>query len=228
MPSYPDLATGSSTPSPTPLGDTALRRWNRRLHYYLGLYLLLFVWLFAFTGLLLNHSQWKFAEFWDSRKETSGERDISTPTAGGDLAQARDLMRQLGIQGEIEWTIARETPTSLQFRASRPGQIIEVKADFARHKATVKRTDLNPWGVMRLLHTFSGVRLDDNRNGRDWVLTSVWVWTMDAVAVGLILMVMSSLFMWYERPQQRRLGIIVLAVGVLSCGLFCAGLRWLY
>jgi hypothetical protein len=198
------------------------------LHYYLGLYLLLFVWLFAFTGLLLNHPQWKFAEFWDSRKETSSERDIATPTTGGDLAQARDLMRQLGIRGEIEWTVTREAPTSLQFRASRPGQIIEVNAEFARHKATVKRIDLNAWGVMRLLHTFTGVRLDDNRNGRDWVLTSMWAWIMDGVAAGLILMVISSLFMWYEWPQKRRSGAVVLGLGLLSSGLLCLGLRWLY
>jgi hypothetical protein len=32
--------------------------WNRRLHYYLGLYLLFFSWLFVFTGLLLNHPRW--------------------------------------------------------------------------------------------------------------------------------------------------------------------------
>jgi len=32
-----------------------LEAWNRRLHYYLGLYFLLFLWLFSFTGLLLNH-----------------------------------------------------------------------------------------------------------------------------------------------------------------------------
>lgn len=51
---------------------------------------------------------------------------------------------------------------------------------------------------------------------------------MDGVAAGLILMVMSSLFMWYERPQKRKLGIIFLAVGALSCALFCVVLRWLY
>ncbi|MCZ7638061.1 MAG: PepSY-associated TM helix domain-containing protein [Verrucomicrobia bacterium] len=227
MPWYPDLATGNSVPPRARWGDTFCR-WNRRLHYYLGLYLLGFVWLFAFTGLLLNHSQWRFAEFWDSRKDTSADREIAPPPPGGDLAQARDLMRQLGIQGEIEWTVTRAAPDSLQFRASRPGQIIEVNADFARHKATVKRIDLNAWGVMRLLHTFSGVRLDDNRNRRDWVLTSLWAWSMDGVAVGLVLMVVSSLFMWYERPQKRKLGIIVLALGFLSCGWFSVGLGWLY
>ena len=36
----------------------ALESWNRRIHYYLGLYFLLFLWLFSFTGLLLNHPRW--------------------------------------------------------------------------------------------------------------------------------------------------------------------------
>jgi len=30
-------------------------RWNRKLHFYTGLFLLFFLWLFAFSGLLLNH-----------------------------------------------------------------------------------------------------------------------------------------------------------------------------
>ena len=39
-----------------PLPSESLRTANRRAHYYLGLYFLFFLWLFAFTGLLLNHS----------------------------------------------------------------------------------------------------------------------------------------------------------------------------
>src|SRR5512141_3008159 len=109
MPSSTDpLMTPESPIAPPPRSPFKL--WNRRLHYYLGLYLLFFVWLFALTGLLLNHSQWKFAEFWDSRRQTSDERNIVAPAAAGDLAQARDLMRQLGIRGEIDWTTTRKDP----------------------------------------------------------------------------------------------------------------------
>jgi hypothetical protein len=223
----PDSATAGSTVPFAGWGET-LRRWNRKLHYYLGLYLLLFVWLFAFTGLLLNHSPWRFAQFWENRHETSVERDIAPPPPEGDLRQARHLLHQLGLQGEVEWTISRADPNALHCRISRPGQIVEIKADFVRHKATLKRIDLNAWGVLRLLHTFTGVRLDDDRNRRDWVLTSLWAWTMDAVAAGLILLVLSSLFMWYERPLKRKSGVIVLALGILSSGLFCLGLRCLY
>lgn len=205
-----------------------LARWNRRIHYYLGLYLLLFVWLFALTGLLLNHSQWKFAEFWTNRREISAERGILAPRVDGDLAQARDLMEQLGLRGEVEWTVTRNNPAFLEFRASRPGHVFEIKADFTRQSATIKHIEFNAWGVMRLLHTFTGVRPGDDRNHRDWLITSLWAWSMDAVAVGLILMVLSSLWLWCERPQRRKQGVLALGLGCLSCGLFCFGLAWFY
>src|ERR1035441_1125119 len=68
--------------------------WNRKLHYYVGLYLLFFLWLFAFTGLLLNHS-WNFAQFFPNRKVSTWERPVQPPALASDLGQAQDLMRQL-------------------------------------------------------------------------------------------------------------------------------------
>ena len=52
---------------------------------------------------------------------------------------------------------------------------------------TVQQGDVNFWGVIRVLHTFTGVQMDDSRNTRDWALTSMWAFSMDAVAAGLIL-----------------------------------------
>jgi hypothetical protein len=227
MPSSSEQDLAGQPALPRQFGDV-FKLWNGRLHYYLGLYLLFFVWLFAFTGLLLNHSQWKFAEFWDSRQQTAFELDIVAPAPAGDLAQACDIMRQLGIRGEIDWTTTRDNARQFDFRVSRPGHIFDIKTDLARNKASIHRIDLNAWGVIRILHSFTGVRLDDARNKRDWAMTSVWAWTMDAVAAGLILMVLSSFYMWYGLRQKRRLGAIVLLFGFLSCGLFCIGLRWLY
>ena len=68
--------------------------WNRRLHYYLGLYFLFFLWLFAFTGLLLNHSTWHFAQYWPERVETSYERPIEPLGGADDGARAQEVMRQ--------------------------------------------------------------------------------------------------------------------------------------
>lgn len=208
------------------VADT-LEVWNCRLHFYIGLYLLFFVWLFAFTGLLLNHPAWTFAEFWPNRKLTSFERGIKPPTAGPDLTQAENILAQLGLSGEIEWTSARADARRLDFRASRPGHIFEIKTDFDRERATVQRIDLNAWGVMHILHTFTGVRAGDSRNERDWIMTSIWAITMDAVAIGLMIMVLGSYYMWWRLPRKRAWGLLALTSGWMACLLFVVGLRLL-
>ena len=201
--------------------------WNRKLHYYLGLYLLFFLWLFAFTGLLLNHLSWTFAEFWPNRKQSTIVRQIQPVPSGSALVQAKEVMRQLGIDGEIEWTTTRVDRSRFDFRASRPGHMFEIQVDLHSNRVTVQRIDLNLWGVMHILHTFTGVRMADLSNTRDWSLTTVWSLSMDGLGAGLILMVLSSLYMWWGLMQKRRLGLLALILGVLSCGFFVVGLRWL-
>jgi len=201
--------------------------WNRKLHYYIGLFLLFFLWLFAFTGLLINHPSWRFSEFWPNRKQADLVQRIEPPPAGSDLAQAKDIMRQLGIRGEIEWTVTRADPSRFEFHVNRPGHSYNLDADLAQGRVTIHSDKLNAWGVMHVLHTFTGVRMSDPKNRRDWVLTSIWALCMDAVAVGLIVMVCSSYYMWWILVRKRKLGALALALGIITCGLFAIGLRWI-
>ncbi len=209
---------------------TGFERWNRKLHFYSGLFLIFFLWLFAFTGLLLNHPTWTFQEHWKNRKETNYERAIKAPApdAAGDLAQAQDIMRQLGIVGDILWTTTRTDAGQIEFQVRRPGHFFFIKANWTQGSATVRQADVNLWGVMKVLHVFDGNVADDPRNSRDWALTTLWAYSMDAVAAGLIYMVLSSVYMWLQLPKKRLPGAVVLGLGCLSCGLFCIGLRWLF
>jgi hypothetical protein len=183
--------------------------------------------LFAFTGLLLNHSRWQFAQFWPDRVQSTVEQGFQAPDATSDVARARDLMRQFGIGGEVQWPLRPAGDGSFAFQVSRPGLVIDVKADLGSGRATLQRSDLNAWGVMHLLHTFTGVGSSDMRNARDWTLTTVWALSMDAVAAGLIIMVFSSYIMWYRLKTKRRGGLVGLLLGFASCGAFVAGLHWL-
>jgi hypothetical protein len=233
MPSAIEPGNGDSSKAapaiPTRLG-VRLERWNRKLHFYSGLFLIFFLWLFAFSGLLLNHPSWAFHEHWNNRKETTYERPITAPgpEAIGDLAQARDIMRQLGITGDILWTTTRTDPGVMVFQVRRPGHFFFIDANWTKGSAKVRQADVNVWGLLKVLHVFDGNVTDDPRNHRDWPLTYLWAYSMDAVAAGLIFMVLSSVYMWLQLPQKRRLGGIVLALGCLSCALFCVGLRWIF
>ena len=126
------------------------------------------------------------------------------------------------------WITTRTDPSQLEFQIRRPGYYFFIKADWARKHASVQESEVNLWGVIKTLHAFSGNVIDDPRNSRDWALTTLWAWSMDVVAAGLIYMVLSSFYMWFRLPRKRLPGVIVLALGTLSCGLFCIGLRWLF
>jgi len=205
-----------------------VERWNRKLHYYSGLFLLLFLWLFSFSGLMLNHPEWGVSNFYPKRIQTNATYPIDPPPAGADLSQAQDLMRQLKIVGEVEWTTTRPRPQSFDFRVSRPGFVIEIHSDLSTRQATVHSLRYNTSGLMHVLHTFTGVRKIDPNNERDWLLTKIWSFCMDAVAAGLILMVLSSVYMWYGLKRKRVLGWLALSAGAVGCGFFLVGLAWLY
>lgn len=206
---------------------SAVEIWNRRGHYYLGLYFLFFLWLFAFTGLLLNHG-WQFADFWPTRTVSKFERDVRIPATGTELDRAQQLMAQLEISGEIEWTGHSKDAARFEFRASRPGTISNIVIDTARGKAAVEQIGFNGWGTMRVLHTFTGVRRGDARNERDWALTTVWALAMDALSLGIILMVLSGIYMWWRIPVKRRLGLAALLLGTVACSGFVFALRTIF
>lgn len=202
---------------------TTVETWNRRLHFYLGLTFLFFLWLFSLTGLLLNHGTWAMAQAANQRRETRYEQAIQAPAGVTDLERARDVMQQLGLAGEIEWPATAQQPGRLNFNVSRPKDASQLRVDLLQNRAVVQHFDNGGWAVFRILHTFSGSRINAPGSHRDWILTTVWVLAMDALAAALIVMVLGSYYMWYRLKPKRRLGVMVLAVGVVSCGVFLAG-----
>jgi hypothetical protein len=200
-----------------PSSAKALETWNRKLHFYLGLYFLFFLWLFSLTGLMLNHQQW-FRDLYQ-RVETKYDLSIDTPPGDTDLARARDVMRQLNLRGEIDFP-AVQPVGHLDFSVSRPDGSVQVRVDWNAKDVYIREFDNNAQHTFQIFHTFSGSRFNQPASRRDWILTSLWVWAMDALAAGLIIMVLGSYYMWYRLKKRRALGFAVLAAGFLSCGIF--------
>jgi hypothetical protein len=201
-----------------------LRAWTRRLHNYVGLYLLLFLWLFSVSGLVLNHSKWAAARFWEARQESTTERAIHTPAAAGDVAMAEDLTRQLGLVGEIGETKRHPDGARFDVQVVKPGRVYRVEARLDSGRARVTEIRLNAWGVVDALHKFTGVKMDEPARTRDWVMTRVWSLAMDALALGLVVLVVSGLYLWYRRVETRRTGFVALLAGVACCAFFLYGL----
>lgn len=203
----------------------AFESWNRRFHYYLGLYFLLFLWLFSFTGLLLNHPRWALSHI-PNEPNPAYERTIETPAGDTDLARARNVMRQLGLRGEVDWPQEPQLQGRLDFNVAYPKRAAQVRVDLAGGRARVQQVDRSLWSALRISHTFSGSRYDSPATSRDWILTTLWAFAMDAFAVGLLVMVLGSYYMWYRLKAAKTLGWIALGAGLVTCGLFVVGLAW--
>lgn len=188
--------------------------WSRKLHIHLGLFLLLFIWLFAFSGLLLNHGDWKFASFWKERKEQKTTMPITVPSNLDSAGMIQNITQQLGIKGDIrELEINQD---SVDFRAIVPGHIKNIHVDLKKSLCTQNEMRFNPWGIIRTLHTFNGVDKDNPSRHSNWILAVIWKYTMDGIAIGLIFLCFSSFIMWYNLKRGRLLGFVLLITGFIS------------
>jgi hypothetical protein len=202
------------------MGTKALEIWNRKLHYYLGLYFLFFLWLFSLTGLMLNHQQW-FTDLYE-RGRTSYDVPIERLAGDTQLELTRDAMRQLSLHGEIDWPAAQPVG-HLDFSVSRPNGSAQVRVDVNAKKAYVREFDNGHLHAFQIFHTFSGSRFNQPASQRDWIMTSIWVFAMDALSAGLIVMVLGSYYMWWRLKKRKAPGAIVLCAGVASCAVFLIG-----
>ena len=207
-------------------GET-IEIWNEKLHYYSGLYLLLFIWLFSFTGLVLNH-QWEIHKFWEKRKESTFTQKVQPPPGDSDMERAGDLMRQLHLRGEIQLTDSHPQPERFEFRVYKPPLLTDIRLDLGKNEATLHQIRVNGWGFMEMLHTFDVEKREGPGAPRNWLLSEIWCFSMDAVAVGFIFMVLSSYYMWFRLKKSHLWGWFTLALGFGICGFFVAGLNWLY
>jgi hypothetical protein len=186
--------------------------WNRKFHIYIGLFLLLFILFFSLSGLLLNHSQWKFASFWEERNETEILTPLTIPIALDSVSLLRNFMKQLDISGEI--SNVSITAESIDFRVAKPGTSHDIHVDLKSSMSDQKKIVFNWWGKMRVLHTFNGSDKMDPGVRPNWPETRIWRLSMDVIALGLIFLCISSWIMWYEIRKNYSAGVIVLILGI--------------
>src|ERR1043165_5260423 len=117
--------------SPSAKSWLVAEQWNRRLHYYAGLYFLFFLWLFSLTGLLLNHGQWSIAASANQRRESNDVKAIDAPRGATAILRALDVAAQLHLRGEID-VPPSQPPDQLIFSLSRPVDASQVRVDLIR------------------------------------------------------------------------------------------------
>ena len=189
---------------------------NRKTHIYLGLFFLLFVWLFALSGLILNHGGWKFTSFWEEREETIEEFQL--PESLLNSITEQNILNHFQLTGEVR--VQKQTPELLDLRVESPGIVNDIHIDLTNGKGTRKQLKYNAWGKLRGLHTFNGVNKDQLSNSPNWWITAAWRFSMDVIAIGLILVCFTSWIMWIKVRNEFKLGYATILISFLLAGYF--------
>jgi len=192
-------------------------KWNQKIHIYLGLYLLFFIWLFGLSGVLLNH-HWEFANSWENRKEISFNKSIEISSEREQNALAHEIMSKLNLNGSIDNLSFTNDSIFLSFNLSKPGTRYSIQANLNDGNIIIAETKLDSWGIMRALHTLRNPTLKEQNNRHQAIIASIWSISMDIVSVGLIVICFGGWYMWLQGPRRKRiLGLVSITGGFILC-----------
>ncbi len=194
-----------------------LLKWNLKIHIYIGLYLLFFIWLFGFSGLLLNH-HWEFANFWEERKEISYDKTIAISREREQYILVHEIMNKIELNGSISNLKFSNDSILFSFIISKPGTRYDIQANLIDGNILIKEMKFNKWGIMRALHVLRNPTIKEQGNRYQSALASIWGFSMDIVSVSLILLCFGGWYLWIKAPRKRfYLGLISIACGFILC-----------
>jgi hypothetical protein len=195
----------------------SLIKWNGKIHIYLGLFLLIFIWLFGVSGLLLNH-HWEFANSWEKRKVISYDKTIEISKERGKHILVHEIMDKLNLNGSIVNLRYSTDSAQLNFITSKPGLRHDIQAGLNDGKIMIKETKLDQWQIMRSLHTLRNPTSNEQGDRYQPVLAFIWSISMDIVSVGLIIICLGGWYLWWQVGRKRfYLGLISITGGFILC-----------
>lgn len=183
--------------------------WTRDLHLCFGLFVSPFVLLFAVSTLMFNHT-WRPGEAGETVR--GPELPVEIPEGAEGIEQAKAVMRQLGVSGEIQNLFRRKERLTVPIMA--PGRRATVRVDLARGVATVEAQETGFWDGLLYLHKSPGPHVAAIRG--NWVFTRIWRWMADSVVCLVLFISASGIYMWIVLKAERRVGLVMAGAGCLS------------
>lgn len=191
----------------------------RGLHLYGGLFASPFVLLFAVSVVFLVHA-WIPGASAPARLRTVSGLALPAGVEGlkgaEQLAAARALLGQVGVQGEISFM--RYVPADRRWviAVAVPGAETSVDVQLRTGAATISRRETGLWDALVYLHRMPGqhnVSLRGNSLGM-----AIWRVLADATVWLILFLTVSGVYLWAVLRAERRVGLTFLAAGVISFG----------
>ena len=188
--------------------------WIRKLHLYLGLFIAPYLLIFALSTLFLNHI-WTIPAGADSNAKTwRFIRQVKIPEGAGSVEQAKGIMRQLNVSGEISFISYLDKEKRLIFPVMKPGIQTRVEVDLQTKTAEVEQRPISLWERLVYLHKSPGPH---NANIRgNWAYTRLWGILADSVVYMLLFLSIGGIYLWAVIRAERKLGMVLIGCGTAS------------
>ena len=200
--------------------QNALRFWKgprfykstRSLHLYVGLFLSPLVLIFALSVFVMNHDH-PVSDPPTSIKET---RTIEAlPENLQSMEAARDVLEQVGLSGWVTLHKYLEERNQLRIIVLRPTVRRNVTVDLETRTVEIEERPNDLKATLYWLHTFPG----PHTQHKNWFFLFFWWILADSVAYGSIFLSVSGIYLWYFLKKERKIGLILITLGMLSFGL---------
>jgi len=194
-----------------------LYRLMRDLHLYLGLFISPFVVVFAVSVFFLVHA-------WLPKAREAGAmrvaRNLALPEnleelSGRKLIDAlQPVLASIKAQGEVGWVQHRAREHRLVLPVSLPGRLTTVTIDVAKREAIIEPRTTGLADAFVMLHKSPGPHLVGIR--MNWFYMRLWRWFADGTVYLVLFLSVSGLYLWYGLRAERRIGLCLLAAGIVS------------
>jgi hypothetical protein len=188
--------------------------WMRDTHLYAGLFFGPLILIFAVSTLLLNHPGTYARSGLPTAVVLATNVAIEVPPGAGTLEQAKQIIRQLDLSGEIDFIQHNPQAQRLVIPINKPGELTRVEVDLRAHTATVKRQALGLAEALIYLHKMPGPHLVKLRG--NWIYTVVWARGVDGTVAAMILLSITGIYLWWRLKAGRKVGLWLLIAGLVS------------
>jgi hypothetical protein len=127
---------------------------------------------------------------------------------------AQEILRQMGVRGEIDWIGYDAKRGVMTLPVSRPGRSGTVRLFLAEGQAAVA---WSPWrlsSAVNWLHKMPGPHLARTRG--NWSATRLWRGVADGVVYGVLFVTATGVYLWMVVRAERRAGLAFLGAGAAS------------
>jgi hypothetical protein len=196
--------------------------FNRRLHLYLGLALLPWLFMYGISSIPFAHNQ--YFERRDAAKGLPMWTLLSTQTVDAAIPEDPRQLRAFGASLLQQAGITADTYGAYRQTASQVNVYVYSfwKSTQLKYFADQKRLTVED-RRFRWDHFLTGMHA---RGGfeQERLLVRSWSIVVDLVCLAIVLWIASGLYMWWGLPGSRQWGWLAIAAGAISFTVFTLGL----